>query len=109
MWCADSHSRRYLAVNRGVKGSIADSGAIRSIRVPNVKIIGKCPGFPLHFGTRRPLRAHSAKNRYRFCHRRTCETTAPARPLEAGQAPADHRRLDDAAGFVVAPFAVDPT
>ena len=38
MWCAALDCARYLAVNNGVRRQISDSGAIRSVAVPNVKI-----------------------------------------------------------------------
>jgi hypothetical protein len=38
MWCAASDCGRHLAVNNGVRRQISDSGAIRSVAVPNVKI-----------------------------------------------------------------------
>src|SRR6187399_3287511 len=38
MWCAASDCGRHLAVNNGVRCQISDSGAIRSVAVPNVKI-----------------------------------------------------------------------
>lgn len=37
MWCAGSHWSRHLAVNRRVRSQSADSGAVRSHRVPNLK------------------------------------------------------------------------
>jgi len=71
-------------VNTGVRASTADSGAVRSVRVLNLKIRSSSVAF-----------WHSAARA----------------PFESGavQAPAHHRRLDDAAGLVIAPFAVDPT
>src|SRR5258708_142084 len=60
-----------------------DSGALRSVRVPNLK-----------------LRAISVA----FWH------SAASAAFESGavQAPAHHRRFDDAAGLMIAPFAIDP-
>lgn len=38
MWCAGSHRSRHLAVNRRVRSQSADSGVVRSHRVPNLKV-----------------------------------------------------------------------
>src|SRR5665647_1649428 len=84
MWCAVSDGGRHLAVNRGVRRSTADSGALRSGRVPNLKIRTVSVAF-----------WYSAR--------------APGASIQSGalQAPADHGGLDGAAGLVIAPFAID--
>jgi len=38
IWCALPPQGRYLAVNIGVQGLFADSGAVRSARVPNLNV-----------------------------------------------------------------------
>src|SRR5260370_34430040 len=83
MWCAVSHCGRYLAVNMEVQASIADSGALRSVRVPNLKLRSISVAF-----------WHSA--------------ASAASESGAVQAPTHHRRFDDAAGLMIAPFAIDP-
>ena len=52
MWCAASDCGRHLAVNNGVRRQISDSGAIRSVAVPNVKITR---GFVAFWHNARPV------------------------------------------------------
>src|SRR5260221_10091972 len=84
MWCAVRALGRYLAVNTGVRSFTADSGAVRSVRVPNPKIPIRHQWFPSHFGTARDGSSFGSL-----------------------PAPADHGRLDGAAGFMVAPCPID--
>src|SRR5438477_10665584 len=89
MWCAASNCKRHLAVNNGVRRQISDSGAIRSIAVPNVKI---------------------PRGSVAFWHNAIVQAALAASSYRAGtwQAPADHRGLDHAAGSVIAPLTIDP-
>lgn len=87
MWCAALDNGQYLAVNNGVRRSTTDSDALRSIDVPNLKT----PIVPVAFW-------------YKW--RRRMALSRAGLP-EARQPPADHRRLDGAAGFMIAPLAVD--
>src|SRR5258705_2987192 len=82
MWCAAPDGGRHLAGNTGVQASTADSDALRSVRVPNLKVWPTSVAF-----------WYSAGNA----------------ALESGavRAPAHHRRFDDAAGLMIAPFAID--
>src|ERR1700687_2753027 len=86
MWCAVWDRGRHLAVNTRAQRPTTDSGALRSGRAPNLKGRSACVAF-----------WYKARGR--------------SQALESGaaQAPADHRRLDRAAGLMIAPFAIDPT
>src|SRR5580692_6519474 len=95
MWCAGCRRRRYLAVNIGVRRYSADSGVVRSPRVPNPSPLSKCRPPPLHYGTAASFEA------VLLSLKRLIGGT--------GEAPAHHGRLDSASGFVVAPRAIDET
>ena len=93
MWCAASDCGRHLAVNNGVRRPISDSGAIRSIAVPNVKIARGSVAF-----------WHNA----RACPAAPSSAAPSSHRAGARQPPAHHGGLDHAAGPVIAPLTVDP-
>src|SRR6202140_4567250 len=87
MWCGGSDGCRYLAVNMRVRRPTADSGAVRSARVPKLK--------------RRAIGVA-------IWHRRGAPGGNPGGPGTM-RAPAAHGRLEQSAGLVIAPFAIDET
>src|SRR3954451_7299395 len=80
MLCGAGRPFQYLGMLEAGQAQSADSGAFCSGRVPNLKMSVSSVAL-WHTSQRRSL---------------------------PRQAPADHGRLDGAAGFAVAPFAVDP-
>jgi hypothetical protein len=83
IWYGAHFRRRHLAVNIGVRRSAADSGAIRSARVPK---LNESPGFVAFWYSRARVFGPQSG---------------------ALQAPADHGGLQLAAGFMIAPAAVN--
>src|SRR5258708_39684810 len=94
MWCAVWVFGRYLAVNTGVRSFTADSGAVRSVRVPNPKIPDRHQRFPSHFGTARDASTLLFEEPW-------------LQRVGTLHAPADHGRLDGAARFMIAPCPID--
>jgi hypothetical protein len=87
MWYVISYPSGYIAVNNEVQTHSADSAAIRSVRVLNVKISSISVAF-----------WHNAAVTWQ---RVTASESGPT------QAPTDHGRFERAAGLVVAPFPID--
>jgi|HubBroStandDraft_6_1064221.scaffolds.fasta_scaffold390052_2 hypothetical protein len=94
MWCAGSHRSRHLAVNRRVRSQSADSGVVRSHRVPNLKV----PKIFVAFWDKRGP-----------CPVAMLDRKSPplSTLLSSRQTPPDHGRFQRAAGFVIAPLAID--
>jgi len=64
MWCGVAPLRRHLAVNRGKHPASSDSGAIRSARVPNLKMPPRRVAFWHRAGAARlTLTAHASDGR----------------------------------------------
>jgi hypothetical protein len=98
MWCAVSKRRRHLAVNRRVRSQSADSGAVRSHRVPNLKRSRIFVTFWDNAGSLsgRNARSQSPPQMFLDCA-----------ALSSRQTPCDHGCFQCAAGFMIAPLTID--